>query len=288
MSDPSGPEPDRGKKQANARPSPGERRERGRAPDEGGGGSWRGLLFVGLALVVVAGLLVANRVMDDRVMDDRVMDNQVEGPAADSTPETTAEADEQSSDHRESRPLLARQDPEDPTAMGDVDAPVVMVAYSDYNCPYCGRWTRETQPELMPYVEQGDLRIEWRDFPIITGSSETISHAARAAGMQGRFWEFHETYFAYEEKFEGEALEEALDEIVAELGMDPERFEEDRRSDEVAELVSRDFAEAQGIGVTSTPAFLVNGQPLMGAQPLPVFESAIENALADAGRGDDG
>lgn len=283
MSDPSGPEPDGGKKQANAQPSPGARRERGRAPDEGGGGSWRGLLFAGLALVVVAGLLVANRVMDDQAERPTA-----QGPAADSTPETTAEADEQAFDRREPGPLLARGDSEDPTAMGDVDAPVVMVAYSDYNCPYCGRWARETQPELMPYVERGDLRIEWRDFPIITGSSETISHAARAAGMQGRFWEFHETYFAYEEKFEGEALEEALDEIVAELGMDPERFEEDRHSDEVAELVSRDFAEAQGIGVTSTPAFLVNGQPLLGAQPLPVFESAIENALADAGRGDDG
>ncbi|GAA1095098.1 DsbA family protein [Nocardiopsis metallicus] len=278
MSSPSGPEPDGKKKQANARPSPGTKRERGRTADGGAGGSWRGLLFAGLALVVIAGLLVANRAMDD----------QADGPAADSAPQTAAEADGQLPDHREFGALLARQDPEDPTAMGDVDAPVVMVAYSDYNCPYCGRWARETQPELMPYVEQGDLRIEWRDFPIITGSSETISHAARAAGMQGRFWEFHETYFAYEEKFEGEALEEALDEIVAELGMDPERFEEDRRSDEVAERVSRDFAEAQGIGVTSTPAFLVNGQPLMGAQPLPVFESAIENALAGAGRGDDG
>ena len=277
MSDPSGPEPDRGKKQANAWPSPGAKRERGRTADEGGGGAWRGLLFVGLALVVVAGLLVTNRIMDD----------QAEGPAADSTPETTAEADEQASDHRESGPLLARQDLEDPTAMGDVDAPVVMVAYSDTNYPYCGRWARETQPELTHYVEQGDLCIEWRDFPIITDSSETISHVARAAGMQGRFWEFHETYFAHEEPFGGEALEEALDEIVAELGMDPERFEEDRHSDEVAELVRRDFAEAQGIEVTSTPAFLVNGQPLMGAQPLPVFESAIENALSDARRDTD-
>ncbi|QUX27417.1 thioredoxin domain-containing protein [Nocardiopsis akebiae] len=282
MSSSSGSEPGRGKKQVNARPSPGAERGRGRTPDGGGGGSWRGLLFAGLGLVVVAGLLVANRAVDDRAQEPAARE-----PAADSAPHT-AGADDQVPDQREFGALLARRDPADPAAMGEVDAPVVMVAYSDYNCPYCGRWARETQPELMHYVERGDLRIEWRDFPVITGSSETVSHAARAAGKQGGFWEFHEAYFAHGEKFEGEALEEVLDEIVAELGMDPERFEEDRHGDEAAAMVSRDFAEAQGIGVTSTPAFLVNGQPLMGAQPLSAFVSAVEDALADAGRDGDG
>ncbi|WP_047871760.1 DsbA family protein [Nocardiopsis sp. RV163] len=278
MSSSSGSGPGRGKKQVSDRPSPGAER----APDGGGGGSWRGLLFAGLALVVVAGLLVANRAMDDPAREPAAR-----GAAADPAPHT-AGAEDQGPGQREFGSLLARRDPGDPAAMGEADAPVVMVAYSDYNCPYCGRWTRETRPELMHYVERGDLRIELRDFPVITGSSETVSHAARAAGMQGGFWEFHEAYFSHGEKFEGEALEEVLDGIVAELDLDPERFEEDRHGDEAAAMVSRDFAEAQGIGVTSTPAFLVNGQPLMGAQPLSVFVSAVEDALADAGRGGDG
>ncbi|GAA2008739.1 thioredoxin domain-containing protein [Nocardiopsis rhodophaea] len=187
-----------------------------------------------------------------------------------------------SSDIRAMGEELARRDADDPMALGDTDAPVVLIAYSDYNCPFCGRWVREIQPELMRYVDDGQLRIEWREFPYLSDDSTTAARAAHAAGVQGKFWEFHDTYYGEDEKFEGDALKNELDAIADDIGLDKKRFDEDRESGDAAQAVQRDFDEGMGIGVTGTPAFLVNGQPVMGAQPLPVFTQAIDTALDDA------
>jgi protein-disulfide isomerase len=180
---------------------------------------------------------------------------------------------------------MARRQADDPTALGDVDAPVVMVVYSDYHCPYCGRWVQETQPELAHYVESGDLRIEWRDFPVITDTSEDVARASRAAAEQGAFWEFHEAYYAAAEEPGERGTEETLAGVVDELGLDAGRFDEDRAADAAAAQVERDFSEGLSIGVTSTPAFLINGQAVMGAQPLEVFEAVIDSSLEAAGGG---
>ncbi|MBB6173332.1 protein-disulfide isomerase [Nocardiopsis mwathae] len=187
-----------------------------------------------------------------------------------------------SADIRDMGEQLARRDADDPMAMGETDAPVVLIAYSDYNCPFCGRWVRDIQPELMPYVEDGDLRIEWREFPYLGDASTTAARAAHAAGRQGRFWEFHDAYYAEDEKLEGDALQDELDAIAEAIGLDGKRFDDDRESGEAAQAVQRDFDEGVGIGVNGTPAFLINGQPVMGAQPLPVFTQAVDAALDDA------
>ena len=80
-----------------------------------------------------------------------------------------------------------------PPTLGDEDAPVTMVEYSDFQCPYCGRFARETKPALLrEQVEEGVLRIEWRNFPLFGEESERAALAAWAAGQQGKFWEFHD------------------------------------------------------------------------------------------------
>jgi hypothetical protein len=96
-------------------------------------------------------------------------------------------------------PLLQviRRDAGDPLALGDVDAPVVMVNYSEFQCPFCGKFARDTEPELIEqYVEDGTLRIEWRDFPYLGPESTRAAPAGRAAAAQGRFWDFHDALFA--------------------------------------------------------------------------------------------
>ena len=71
---------------------------------------------------------------------------------------------------------LARRQVDDPTALGDVDAPVVLIAYSEFQCPFCGKFARDTEPELIDeYVEDGTLRIEWRDFPYLGPESMTAA-----------------------------------------------------------------------------------------------------------------
>lgn len=175
------------------------------------------------------------------------------------------------------------RDPEDVQAAGPVDAPVALVVYADYQCPFCAKWTDSTLPEMMQYVETGDLRIEWRDINMYGAPSERASYAAHAAGNQGKYWQFHDALYADgEHRPEAELTKEALVDLAAELGMDTERFAADMDSPAVQELVDGYAQQGRDLGVTGTPSFLLGGRPIVGAQPASVFVDAVESALAEA------
>lgn len=177
-----------------------------------------------------------------------------------------------------------RREEGDPTAMGKTDAPVVMISYSDFQCPYCGKFARSTEQDLIKkYVATGELRIEWRDFPYLGKESVTAAHAARAAAAQGKFWEFHDALYAEQlPPNSGKLTEEYLTGVADETGLDVARFAQDMSSATTAKLVQRDFDEAMAVGVTGTPSFLVNGVPIIGALPVAEFEATIERALKAA------
>ena len=206
----------------------------------------------------------------------------------------TSDSDAPASDVREQPrtppasddPLAAvvRRTPDDPMAIGKVDAPVVMVNYSEFQCPFCGKFARDTEPTLIKkYVENGTLRIEWRDFPYLGPESTTAAHAGRAAAAQGQFWAFHDAMFADQPPpNSGRLTEKYLSSIAGKAGLDIDRFRRDLSSQKIAAAVRRDTEEGQSIGVTGTPAFLINGRPVMGAQPISVFTELIEQAAAEA------
>ena len=136
------------------------------------------------------------------------------------------------------------------------------------------------EPKLYEkYIEDGTLRIEWRDFPYRGQESVDAAVAARAAQAQGRFWEYHD--LLYESQFSGFG-DENLIALARRADLDVQRFENDYASGRYAELVEEDFRQGQRIGVTGTPTFLINDQVLVGLQPLEVFESAIEDARREA------
>lgn len=180
---------------------------------------------------------------------------------------------------------LARRDAEDPLAQGRADAPVVMVEYADFKCGFCGKFARDTEPGLVKkYVDEGILRIEWRNFPIFGEDSERAARGAWAAGRQGRFWQFHEAAYAEGSKEKGFG-EGRLKELAREAGVkDVDRFVKDLDSDAAAAAVKKDQEEAYGLGAASTPSFLINGRPISGAQPDQVFDQAIEAAAKSAGK----
>src|SRR5699024_2995863 len=92
---------------------------------------------------------------------------------------------------------LPRREPGDPLAMGEPDAPVTMLIYSDYRCPFCAKFSQDVQPDLVEeYVETGVLRLEWRDLPIFGEESLEGARAGRAAAEQGKFWEFNDAVYA--------------------------------------------------------------------------------------------
>lgn len=187
----------------------------------------------------------------------------------------------------ESLLALARRDPSDALAVGRADAPVVMIEYSDFQCPFCAQFARKTEPELLrSYVDKGILRIEWRNFPVFGEESERAALAGWAAGRQKKFWEFHDVVYGEpRERNTGAFGAENLIAMAREAGItDLERFQADMASDKARSAVRKDQEEGYNLGVTSTPAFLVNGRPILGAQPTSIFKEAVETAAKAAGR----
>ncbi|WP_129841899.1 thioredoxin domain-containing protein [Streptomyces sp. RFCAC02] len=168
---------------------------------------------------------------------------------------------------------------DDPLAVGDAEAPVVLVEYMDFQSPACGTHVRDMYPLLLEqYVDTGALRIEFRNFPIFGPESDAAARAAWAAGQQGRFWEFYEV--AYGEQFEmdsGRFADEELPGLAEQAGVpDLDRFAEDLESEAAGEAVGTDSDEALMIGIPGTPAFFVNGTFVADPQDADAFTALID------------
>lgn len=180
----------------------------------------------------------------------------------------------------------ARLVEDDPLAVGPVDAPVVIVTYSDFSCTYCARFAQSTEPTLVDrYVESGRVRIEWRDYPYLREESTAASLAARAAAAQGRFWEYQRALFAEHQSSDGaDFTPETLLGLATQLGLDTQSFADAITDPATLAAVQADRDEGLDVGVTGTPTFLINGVPMVGAQPVDAFVAAIDAALAVADR----
>ncbi|MGO2755964.1 DsbA family protein [Brachybacterium alimentarium] len=175
------------------------------------------------------------------------------------------------------------RDPEDLLADGPVDAPVVLVVFTDYQCPYCARWTHDTLPALQDYVERGELRIEWRDVNVYGEDSVRAARAALAAAMQGRHADYQQALFdGGEIRSSSQLSDEALIELADDLGLDPVQFAEDMQSEQVGSTIVDNAARGIELGAMTTPSFVIGGTPSVGAQPTEVFTDQIDEALEEA------
>ncbi len=176
-----------------------------------------------------------------------------------------------------------RRDPVDLLAIGAVDAPVVLVVFSDYQCKFCAKWSGETLPVMMDYVDSGDLRIEWRDVNVYGADSERAARAAYAAALQGQFWEYHHVLYADgKHRSPGNLTDDALASVAEQLSLDVPRFRADMEDEATAAEITRNQELGIGLGAFSTPMFVMGGEPLVGAQPTQFFVDAFERALAGA------
>jgi protein-disulfide isomerase len=133
------------------------------------------------------------------------------------------------------------------------------------------------------YIEDGTLRLEWRDFPYLGEESRRAAVAARAAQEQGKFWEYHDLLYENQgSKNAGAFSDESLIGFAREAGLDVERFESSFKGGKYEDIVEQVFREAQDAGIQGTPTFLINGRILVGAQPLEVFEQMLEEELRKA------
>lgn len=166
---------------------------------------------------------------------------------------------------------------DDPT-LGPEDAPITMIEFSDYECPYCTKFHNEVFGRLMEaYGSQ--IRFVYRDFPITSIHSEAFpaAEAANCAGEQGNYWGYHDKLF----KGGPEALSaEAYLQYAEELSLDMTAFQECLDSRRFQQEVQADLDYAAQLGVRSTPTFFINGIGVVGAQPYEVFQQVIESELA--------
>jgi protein-disulfide isomerase len=166
-------------------------------------------------------------------------------------------------------------------ARGPADAPITMIEFSDYQCPYCRRAEPTVEQVLDRY--QGKIRFVYRHFPLdrIHPQARGASEAAACAAEQGKFWEYHSALFADDAKLDRAGLDAA----AAKAGLDPTVFGTCVDERKTQALVDADVKEGEAAGVTGTPAFFINGIPLRGAVPLEEFQKVIEAELADKAKG---
>jgi protein-disulfide isomerase len=137
------------------------------------------------------------------------------------------------------------------------------------------------EPELVErYVENGTLRIQWRDFAYLGQESVKAAQAAREAREQGSFWEYHDALYENQGSINGGTFsDEKLTELARGLGLDVESFESGLASGKYEMVVRRDLQEAREAGIQGTPSFIINGQRLTGPIPLEDFKQVIDDEL---------
>ena len=161
--------------------------------------------------------------------------------------------------------------------LGREDAPVTVVEFSDFECPFCRRWYEDSKGRLeREYIDTGKVKLVYMHFPLsFHPEAMPAALASECAYEQGKFWEFHDLIFENQQVI-GEANYKKW---AGELGLDQGQFDDCYDSRKYEADVQDDFSKGQGAGIRGTPGFLVNGRLVSGAQPFQVFQAAIEAEL---------
>ena len=170
--------------------------------------------------------------------------------------------------------------------IGRADAPVMIVEFSDLECPHCAKYERETFPEIRRlYVDTGQVLYVAMDLPLpMHKHAMPAAIAARCAGMQDRFWAFRAAVFADQARLGQPTF---LDDVAKKLGLDVKAFDACRKDPSTQAAVLESFETARNYQLTSTPSFMIGrlvgeefvAEPLEGALPLAEFRRVIDAAL---------
>ncbi len=175
----------------------------------------------------------------------------------------------------------------DVNKMGDPKAPVKIIEYADYQCPYCKNFYTDTVEQIIEaYINTGKVYYEYRSFGSFIGpESARAAEATYCAGDQGKFWEMHDVIYTNQGAENAGALRDDKLKAFAEyLKLDTVKFNDCFNNGKHKTRVAQDGADAQAAGITSTPSFLVNGEIIKGAQPFAVFQQKIDAILASTGK----
>jgi len=163
--------------------------------------------------------------------------------------------------------------------IGDPKAPVTMIEYADYQCPFCGRFYKQTLPRVIEaYVKTGKVKLIHRNFAFLGPESFAAAEAAECAKDQGKFWPYQFSLYEEEQRdgreHNGNLAKDLFLAIAGNLKMDKKAFASCVDERTYARAVTDEVAQGQKDGVSSTPTFLVNGEKVIGALPFESFADA--------------
>jgi protein-disulfide isomerase len=169
---------------------------------------------------------------------------------------------------------------DDDAILGNVDAKVTIVEFSDFECPYCGKFYQETFPDIKKnYIDKGLVRFVHRDFPLsMHAHAEEAAEAAECAGEQGFYFPYAHLLYGHQELLETKNLLR----YAKDLGLNETAFNDCLSSGAMKEEVQKDMNEGISYGVKGTPAFFINGEFISGNRPYSVYDDAIKKGLASS------
>jgi protein-disulfide isomerase len=167
---------------------------------------------------------------------------------------------------------------------GSSSAPVTIFEYGEFQCPSCGAWFKTQEPSIVQnLIDTGKAKLVWRDFDYYGPDSFQASYAARAAGEQGKFWQYYNILFSNQGTVNsGWANKTNLVGFAMQLGLDMTRFNQDFNSGNYTSIVADNKSVGQKLGVSGTPTFFVVGATghiitIVGGQPYSVFQQAVNS-----------
>jgi len=167
---------------------------------------------------------------------------------------------------------------DDDTIKGDKNAPVTIVEWSDFECPFCTRFYQNTLGQIdEQYIKTGKVKLVYRDFPLgFHKNAQKAAEAAECADEQNKFWEMHDKLF--DNGVSGGVS--SFKQFASELDLDTSKFNDCLDSGKMADEVKKDLSDGSAAGIRGTPGFIINGQLVSGAQPFEAFKQVIEAELA--------
>ena len=172
---------------------------------------------------------------------------------------------------------------DDDPVLGDPDAPITIIEFSDYQCPFCERFFQQTLPSIKSdYIDDGKAKLVYRDFPLpFHPNADDAAVAANCAGEQGKYFEMHDKLFEAQAAWSG--LQDPNAEFTGYakgLGLDEKKFTNCLADPKVKAEIQADATDGAQAGVSGTPSFFVNGRLLVGAQPYAAFKAVIDDELS--------
>lgn len=173
---------------------------------------------------------------------------------------------------------------DDDPVLGNKNAKIVMIEFSDYQCPFCRSFWKDALSQIKKdYIDTGKVKLVYRDYPLaFHPMAEPSAQAAECADEQGKYWEFHDKIFAEQDKKGQGTITYTVQDLklwASETGLDAGKFNQCLDSGKYKAEVQKDFDDGGKAGVSGTPSFFINGRLMVGAQPYSAFKAIIEEEL---------